>query len=91
MPEQPSYEQIRQFAARLHDPAHGVYGICLRGEPGWGQNMAYLSTLMHTFGGRWADMQWQPQLTSQPWVDAIRFYVDSVAELRASGLGDGRL
>ncbi len=76
MPRQPSYEQIRQFASRLHDPAHGVYGVCLRGEPGWGQNVAYLSTLMHTFGGRWVDMNWQPQLTSQPWVDAIRFYVD---------------
>ena len=46
MPLQPTYEQIRQFAAKLHDPAHGVYGICLRGEPGWGQNVAYLSTLV---------------------------------------------
>jgi sorbitol/mannitol transport system substrate-binding protein len=78
MPRQPTYEQIRQFAARVHDPAHGVYGVCLRGEPGWGQNMAYLSTLMHTFGGRWVDMRWQPQLTSRPWVDAIHFYVDLV-------------
>jgi sorbitol/mannitol transport system substrate-binding protein len=76
MPEQPTYEQIRGFAARLHDPAHNLYGICLRGEPGWGQNVAYLSTLVHTFGGRWMDMKWQPQLTSQPWIDAIRFYVD---------------
>jgi sorbitol/mannitol transport system substrate-binding protein len=76
MPLQPTYEQIRGFAAKLHDPAHGVYGVCLRGEPGWGQNVAYLSTLVHTFGGRWADLAWQPQLTSQPWLDAIGFYVD---------------
>ncbi len=76
MPEQPSYEQIRRFAARLHAPAHNVYGICLRGEPGWGQNMAYLGTLVYTFGGRWVDMKWQPQLTTPPWVEAIRFYVD---------------
>ena len=27
MPEQPSYDEIRQFAARLHDPAHGVYFV----------------------------------------------------------------
>ena len=53
MPEQPSYEQIRIFAAKLHDPAHNVYGICLRGAPGWGSNMAYLSTMVNTFGGRW--------------------------------------
>ena len=76
MPSQPSYEQIRDFAQKLHDPEHGVYGICLRGEPGWGQNMAYLSTLVHTFGGRWLDLDWRPQLTSSAWVDAVSFYVD---------------
>lgn len=76
MPEQPSYEQVREFAQKLHDPEHGVYGICLRGEPGWGQNMAYLSTLVNTFGGRWLDLEWKPQITSPPWVEAIGFYVD---------------
>jgi sorbitol/mannitol transport system substrate-binding protein len=76
MPEQPTYQQFRQFAARIHDPAHNVYGACLRGEPGWGQNVAYLSTLVHTFGGRWFDMEWKPQLTSAPWTEAVSFYVD---------------
>jgi sorbitol/mannitol transport system substrate-binding protein len=76
MPEQPTYQQIRTFAARIHDPAHNVYGVCLRGEPGWGQNVAYLSTLVHTFGGRWFDMEWKPQLTSAPWIEAVSFYVD---------------
>ena len=64
MPDQPTYAQIREFASRLNDPQHHVYGICLRGEPGWGQNMAYISTLVNTFGGRWMDMQWKPQLTT---------------------------
>jgi sorbitol/mannitol transport system substrate-binding protein len=76
MPEQPTYDQVRQFAAKLHDPSHNVYGICLRGEPGWGQNVAYLSTLTHTFGGRWFDMNWQPQLTSPEWRSAVSFYVN---------------
>jgi sorbitol/mannitol transport system substrate-binding protein len=76
MPEQPSYEDIRRFAAAVHDPAHNVYGICLRGEPGWGQNMAYLSTLVYTFGGRWMDLDWKPQLTTEPWIRAVSFYVD---------------
>ena len=49
MPAQPSYAQIRDFARRLHDPAHNVYGICLRGQPGWGQNMCYITTLVNTF------------------------------------------
>ena len=76
MPEQPSYDEIRDFAVRLHDPENNLYGICLRGEPGWGQNMAYLSTLVYTFGGRWMDLQWRPQLTGPEWTQAVNFYVD---------------
>jgi sorbitol/mannitol transport system substrate-binding protein len=76
MPEHPTYEQIRQFADKLTDKAGGVYGICLRGKPGWGENMAFLGTLVNTYGGRWFDMKWQPQLTSQPWETAINYYID---------------
>jgi sorbitol/mannitol transport system substrate-binding protein len=76
MPIQPSYDEIRQFAQKLHDPAHNVYGVCLRGEPGWGQNVAYISLLVNTFGGRWVDLDWKPQLTSPAWVEAVSFYVD---------------
>jgi sorbitol/mannitol transport system substrate-binding protein len=85
MPIQPSYEQIRQFAQRLHDPEHGVYGICLRGEPGWGQNMAYISTLVNTFGGRWLDLDWKPQLTSPAWVEAVSSYVDLLSNYGPPG------
>ena len=85
MPLQPSYEQIRQFAQKLHDPEHGVYGICLRGEPGWGQNMAYISTLVNTFGGRWLDLDWKPQITSPAWVEAVSFYVDLLSNYGPPG------
>jgi sorbitol/mannitol transport system substrate-binding protein len=76
MPEQPTYDQVKEFADKLTDKAHEVYGICLRGKPGWGENMAFLGTLVNTFGGRWFDMDWKPQLTSEPWEKAITFYVD---------------
>jgi sorbitol/mannitol transport system substrate-binding protein len=76
MPEQPSYDQIAEFAAKLTDKASDTYGICLRGKPGWGENMAYVSTLVNTFGGSWFDMKWQPQLTSEPWKKALTLYVD---------------
>ena len=75
MPAQPTYDDIARFAKVLHDPAHDVYGICLRGKPGWGENMAYLSTLVNTFGGRWFDESWTPQLTSPEWHDAVTVYV----------------
>ena len=74
--EQPTWNEIRDLAAKINDPANGVYGICLRGKPGWGDNMAFLSTLVNTFGGQWFDMSWKPQVDSKPWNDAINFYVD---------------
>lgn len=76
MPTNPTYEQIAEFAAALHDPDNELYGICLRGKPGWGENMAFVSTLVNTFGGRWFDMDWNPQLNSPEWLEAITFYVD---------------
>lgn len=74
--EQPTWEQVKAFAAKAHDPKAGVYGMCLRGKPGWGDNMAFLTTLVNTNGGQWFDMQWKPQIDTKPWKDAINFYVD---------------
>ena len=82
MPEQPTYAQIRQFADKLTDKSKQQYGICLRGKPGWGENMAFVGTLANTFGGEWFNMQWQPQLTSAPWKEAVNYYVDI---MRADG------
>ena len=76
MPDQPTYAQIEQFADKLTDKSKQQYGICLRGKPGWGENMAFLTTLANAYGGRWFDMSWKPQLTSKPWEDAITFYVN---------------
>jgi sorbitol/mannitol transport system substrate-binding protein len=76
MPDNPTWEQVRDLAAKINDPAKGVYGICLRGKPGWGDNMALLSTMVNTFGGQWFDVAWKPQLETKPWKDAVTFYVD---------------
>ncbi|SNB84793.1 MULTISPECIES: sugar ABC transporter substrate-binding protein [unclassified Agrobacterium] len=75
MPDNPSYDQIKDFAAKLTDKSKQQYGICLRGKPGWGENMAFLGTMINTYGGRWFDMDWKPQLTSEPWKKAIADYV----------------
>ncbi len=75
MPDNPSYDQIKDFAAKLTDKSKQQYGICLRGKPGWGENMAFLGTMINTYGGRWFDMDWKPQLTSAPWKKAISDYV----------------
>ena len=74
--ERPTWTDVRDAAAKIHDPKNGVYGICLRGKPGWGDNMAFLSTMANSFGAQWFDMSWKPQLESKPWKDAVTFYVD---------------
>ena len=76
MPEQPKWSEIAQFADKLSDKSKDQYGICLRGKPGWGENMGLITTIANSFGGRWFDMEWHPQLTSEPWEKAATFYVD---------------
>jgi sorbitol/mannitol transport system substrate-binding protein len=74
--ERPTWTDIRDAASKIHDPKNGVYGICLRGKPGWGDNVAFITTMVNSFGGQWFDMGWKPQLESKPWKDAVTFYVD---------------
>jgi sorbitol/mannitol transport system substrate-binding protein len=82
MPLHPTWDQIAGFARKLHNPQQKVYGILLRGLPGWGEQLAPLDTIINTFGGRWFDMAWQPQLTSPAFTKAVTFYVDL---LRSAG------
>src|ERR1700747_1567538 len=76
MPEQPKYEDIRKIADAVTDKAKGIYGITLRGKPGWGENMAFLGTLLNTFGATWFDMNWNPTINTPEWKKAIGFYLD---------------
>ncbi|WP_158941221.1 sugar ABC transporter substrate-binding protein [Burkholderia sp. S171] len=76
MPDQPTYDQIKQFADKLTDKSKGQYGICLRGKAGWGENMAFFSTVVNTYGGRWFDEKWQAQLNTPEWHKALTFYSD---------------
>jgi sorbitol/mannitol transport system substrate-binding protein len=75
MPEHPTWDQIAQFAKTLNDPANGVAGMAMRGQAGWGMNMAPVDTIINTYGGRWFDMNWKPQLTSPAVQQAVTDYV----------------
>lgn len=85
MPEQPTWEEVREFACTLHDPDNGQYGIALRGLPGWGEIMAPLTTVVNTYGGRWFDENWEPQLTSPEWQEAVSFYVNLINDCGQPG------
>jgi sorbitol/mannitol transport system substrate-binding protein len=76
MPENPTYADIEKFAAAIHDPENEIYGIGLRGKPGWGENMCYLGTLINTFGGQWFDKHWNPTINSPEWKNALTYYIN---------------
>jgi sorbitol/mannitol transport system substrate-binding protein len=75
MPEHPTWDQIAHFAQVLNDPATGTAGIVLRGQSGWGMNMAPLDTVINTYGGQWFNLDWQPQLNSPAVSQAVTEYV----------------
>ncbi|KTT28996.1 sugar ABC transporter substrate-binding protein, partial [Pseudomonas oryzihabitans] len=85
MPAQPTWSQLGDFAAKLNQPDKEQYGLCLRGKPGWGENVAVISILANAFGARWFDMQWQPQLTSPEWKAAATFYVTNMKKYGPPG------
>ena len=85
MPDNPTWGHVQDAAAAMTDRDNGVYGICLRGKPGWGDNMAFLTTMANSFGARWFDEQWRPQLDSPAWNHAVSFYVDLLTEYGPPG------
>jgi sorbitol/mannitol transport system substrate-binding protein len=76
VPDQPKYEEIKKIAEAVTDKSKGIYGITLRGKPGWGENMGYIDTLLNTFGATWFDMKWSPTVDTPEWKKAITFYID---------------
>ena len=86
MPERPTWDEVTGFAEELHDPAGGTYGITLRGLPGWGANVAPFATFMNTYGGRWYDENWQPQLTSPEVGEAIEAYAKLATQFAQPGI-----
>ncbi len=76
MPEAPTWKFIADAARKITDKDKEIYGICLRGKAGWGENMAFLTATANSFGARWFDENWKPQLDSQAWKNTLNFYVD---------------
>jgi sorbitol/mannitol transport system substrate-binding protein len=76
MPDAPTYTQIHQFADKLTDKPNQVYGMCLRGKPGWGENMAYVTSLVDAEGGQWFDENWKPTIDTPAWKTAVGLYSD---------------
>ena len=78
MPEHPTWQQVADLAAKVDKAQPGMRGICLRGQPGWGQVFAPLTTVVNTFGGTWFDKDWSAQVNAPAFEQATNFYVNLV-------------
>lgn len=76
MPEAPTWDFIAKAARAMTDKDNEIYGICLRGKAGWGENMAFLTATSNSFGAKWFDMDWNPQFDGEPWKKTLNFYID---------------
>ena len=75
--DKPTWDEVAAAAKAVHNPPN-QFGICLRGLPGWGEQLAPLDTVINTYGGRWFDETWKAQLDSPESSSAIKFYIDTV-------------
>jgi sorbitol/mannitol transport system substrate-binding protein len=85
MPDHPTWDQVAAAAMKVNSST--VNGICLRGLPGWGEQLAPLDTVVNTFGGRWFDQNWTAQLTTPAWHDALTFYTNLLKNAGEPGAG----
>jgi sorbitol/mannitol transport system substrate-binding protein len=82
MPDAPTWAFIKEAADKMTDKAAGIYGICLRGKAGWGENMAFLTAAANSFGASWFDEKWHPQFNGPEWKKLLDYYV---AIMKADG------
>jgi sorbitol/mannitol transport system substrate-binding protein len=82
--DKPTWDEVAAAAKAVHNPPN-QFGICLRGLPGWGEQLAPLTTVINTFGGRWFDESWKAQLDAPESSGAIKFYIDTVRNVGEPG------
>jgi len=85
MPDAPTWEFIGQAARAMTDKAAEVYGVCLRGKAGWGENMAFLTAMSNSFGARWFDENWKPQFDQPEWKNTLDFYLNLMKDAGPPG------
>ena len=85
MPKAPTWQLIADAARKVTDKNNEIYGVCLRGKAGWGENMAFLSATANSFGARWFDENWKPQLNSKEWKETLTFYLDLMKDAGPPG------
>ncbi len=76
MPDAPTWEFVASAARAMTDKDNEIYGICLRGKAGWGENVAFLTATSNAFGARWFDEDWNAQFDGDAWSNTLNFYIE---------------
>jgi sorbitol/mannitol transport system substrate-binding protein len=76
MADAPTWTEIKAAAAAMTDKDAGIYGICLRGKAGWGENMAFLTAMSNSYGAKWFDTDWKPQFDGEAWKNTLTDYLE---------------
>ncbi|MCB2130622.1 MAG: sugar ABC transporter substrate-binding protein [Rhodobacteraceae bacterium] len=85
MPEAPTWDFIREAAAKMTDRANDINGICLRGKAGWGEGGAFITAMSNSFGARWFDENWKPTFDSEAWHNTLSFFKGMMDESGPAG------
>lgn len=85
MPAEPTWDFIKEAASKFTDKANGVYGICLRGKAGWGENINFITAMANSYGARWFDEKWTPQFDQPAWKATITDYVSLMRDFGPPG------
>ena len=85
MPNAPTWSFIQKAAKAMTNKDEGVYGLCLRGKAGWGENVALITSMANSFGARWFDENWKPQFNPPEWKATLQYYVDVMKESGPAG------
>ncbi|CAN1575339.1 UgpB ABC-type sugar transport system, periplasmic component [Paracoccaceae bacterium] len=85
IPDAPTWDDIKAAAAAMTNQEAGIYGICLRGKAGWGENMAFLTSMANSYGARWFDENWVPQFDSPEWKAVLTDYVEMLTKYGPPG------
>jgi sorbitol/mannitol transport system substrate-binding protein len=78
IPDHPTWDEIADIASQLK--TDDVAGICLRGKPGWGEMGSTLTSMLQTSGSGWWDADWNAQLDTPKFADAVNRYVSILNE-----------
>jgi sorbitol/mannitol transport system substrate-binding protein len=74
MPQEPTWQQVYEFAKAIHDPSKGIVGFTMRGTPGWGMSGAPFVTIVNAFGGKFFDMNWNAAVNTPEQRNAWEMY-----------------